>query len=596
MNHFRRATMRLRPLLKKIEDVLNYYPIFYNTTRKNCFPGYTQVFENNAVSLFRPSITGKKVVAAWNGVVCASPFINKNVIYLYPNYQNMQRKYVIHLNNKSFPELIENSKIQSCLIIPYVRQIEKNRPKPSWRLVIITDKCQVYHNFPAHGKEFEGEECYRDITRFAESAVWDLPGNKYPSKDSNCDECEYYYPFLPEASYEYHPSIRRGDNRFGSICTGKTYEYEENGKTVKLSRFYFPIRSAECNSFSFMGGYEPDYKMTLIGTYCSNLEHGSRIVVFATSDGGRNFFAKYEFNDNGRTENYGNPLNPTALACTPDNPELWINQRTLTYNDTQKWTYESKIKVLGIDLSKSIILEVEENESIESGNVILLSGNSSTIQWNSLLNKLYKVKKLSTSRIELYELVSRSKTNLPCRHIHCINRTKDGWLIGTGETYPNGWLLFLQMKAADNYTRVCASSKCEFIQLNYSKDSLQRIIGSVLFDDPNNTLLVASDSPFVKRPVFYKALTHSSTGIYKGKLEDADDFTKYTCICELKEPCYFFKEINGVLIAVTQRGELAFSNDRGVSWKINRIDRQLSHYFGQTPQFICLDGWLLRFK
>ena len=48
-----------------------------------------------------------------------------------------------------------------------------------------------------------------------------------------------------------------------------------------------------------MGGYEPDYKMTLLASYRSNTDIAARNVIFMTDDGGRQWYAKYEFGDMG---------------------------------------------------------------------------------------------------------------------------------------------------------------------------------------------------------------------------------------------------------------------------------------------------------
>lgn len=581
--------MKIDLALRQIERGLDrIYPPF----RSKLFPGYKRVFKKNDTSMYRPPIVGKKIVAAWGDVVAASSFLNNRVIYLYPNFRNIFRVYRIKLHKRNFPELIEGSNIQLCLIIPYIRQVSKDRPVPSWRLVVITDKCQVYHNFPDRELEYAGEEHYRDIVKFTESAVWDLPGNQYPSKKMNCDESEYYFPLLPDAVYEYHPRIKdETTDKYGGRAFGKATYYYENGLKRKLSRFYFPLRNARSNSFCFMGGYEPNYKMTLIGTYCSNTDVGTRTVIFATSNGGREFFAQYEFNDDGTKENYGNRLGWSDIGsiCTD---EMYIQKRNLTFDDRKKWSFEEKIRVTEIDTKEALCLSLESTDSINSGNIIKLTGIPKG-EYAFLFEKLYKIKKIDERRIQLFELASKSSTNLPCRHIHCINRIKDGWLIGTGETYPEGWLLLCQMKAADNWTMVEASNRLRFIQLNYSQSSVQRITGSVLWDDIDNTLLVASDSAFVNRPCFYKDLAHSSLGIYQGKLDDIDDFAKFKCICELSEPCYFFKEINGTLIAVTQRGEIAISFDKGVSWIRNRIGAPLYAFNGMTPEFVVINGWIL---
>ena len=104
--------------------------------------------------------------------------------------------------------MIEGSHIQLVLLLPY---IDNNDKQPKLRLNVITDKCQVYYNNP-NGKN--------QITQFKESLIWDLPGNKYPSQNENCEDYEYYNPFLPSEVYEYHPA----DDRPKNITTSRKRE------------------------------------------------------------------------------------------------------------------------------------------------------------------------------------------------------------------------------------------------------------------------------------------------------------------------------------------------------------------------------------
>lgn len=570
--------------------------------QKHFFPGYKVVCKKKNYTLLKPSLLNRQIVAAWNNAICAVSKYHKKAIYIYPNYKNKHRYYHVELKKKNFPGLLPHSKIANCLIIPFIREVSATEFYPSWRVVIFTDKCQVYHNFPSRDSIYEGTSKRRDVIRFVESEIWDLPDNKYPSCEKKHDDVEYYNPFLPKECYEYHPPIEEGNvNKYGGATHKKSKTISIDGKDVRLSRFYFPIRRIESNSFSFMGGFSPDYKMTLIGTYQSNTSFGVRTVVFATSDGGRNFYAKYEFDDSGlRAGNLGNPLNGCVFSnymC--ENEQISIQERTIIIGSDSKpaYYYGEKVSISKIHSSCPIVVETKDDSSIRNGGIVRLSGNTSNPELNCLFSgALYKVKKIGNKQFALYEMASRSTTGIACRHIHGINRVKDGWLICTGETFPEGWLLYVQMKASDTWEIADASIPLDFIRLNNSRNSVQRIIGSTLYDDEDSSIIVASDSAIIERKPFYGELSHSSTGIYKGTLSSVDDFSSFKLIHELREVCYFFKEINGVLIACGQRGELAISFDKGESWESNRIEMALQHYGGSTPEFIVIDGWLLVFN
>ena len=62
---------------------------------------------------------------------------------------------------------------------------------------------------------------------------------------------------------------------------------------------------------------------------------------------------------------------------------------------------------------------------------------------------------------------------------------KDGWLIGTGEIYPNGWMLYFQMKEADSYSEKHAWEEFEIFRLNSTRESVQRTLGAILLTEIN---------------------------------------------------------------------------------------------------------------
>ena len=88
---------------------------------------------------------------------------------------------------------------------------------------------------------------------------------------------------------------------------------------------------------------------------------------------------------------------------------------------------------------------------------------------------------------------------LPCRHIHHINTLKDGWIIGTGEIYPNGWLLYVQQKMADTYSVVDAREELIIRRINTEEGSVQRTMGLMLSDSPDNDIVFASDHDTLAR-------------------------------------------------------------------------------------------------
>jgi len=605
-----------------------------NRFEKSVFK-YEPFSETSTYQILKRKTLGRKIVAAYGSVVVLrGTLFNTKKLFIYPNYRNRIHRYSVELNSKNFPGLIENSSILCCLLLPYIRKAEQVAALSKWRLVVITDKCQVYHNFPSRDRQHDGFERARDIKVFEESAVWDLPGRRYPSQSERPGETEIYLPCLPDASYQYHPMLNSDssyDDKFGNGGFGKTTRVIHQGREVEVSRFYFPIRKMQANSFCHMGGYEPDHKLSLLGTYCSNTDCGVRTVVFASSDGGRNWYAKYEFGDYGEytsrqdyiigVRNYGNSIDtsriegeyvsnsysmvrrkviaPTGQDKQPDKLFAWGSSKVIESISKASPAMATTCSEHG--LANGDIVAVISNGARQPGSWewMLNDGISSTSGGNGLL---FKVDVIDTHRFNLYEFVASPENNITCRHIHHINRVKDGWIIGTGEIYPNGWLLYMQMKEADTFSAVDASGEFKIIRLNSAESSVQRTQGMIMCDDEGTTLIFASDHDRLLRQSVQmptersEQFERSSTGIFRGKLVDIDDLDEFQSIYEAKEPAYFFKQLGPALVFSGQRGEFALSFDRGSSWHTGRLDRPLIYYHGQTYTYFVVDDYIIRFK
>ena len=518
-------------------------------SKKTIFSNYTKIIEKKTFSIYRANELKEIIIAAFHSIVVTKKKYKKSeIIYLYPIYTKKWIRYKIKLNSQNFPNLLPDSKIMNCLLVPFIREVSKNKFYKRWRLIVFTDKCQIYHNFPNRDPVYDGFEEYGDIVKFEESAVWDIPGRKYPSSVKEHSEIEFYFPFLTSDCYEYYPKVNQ-KSKYGNNGFDK-YNYVENEDSTlkKVSRFYFPKRQQDANPFSYMGGVEIDYKMTLIGTYQSNKEIGVRTAVFATSDGGRNWFAKIEFSDEGEYifrqgnekwgYNFGNAIK--GLGYKDYFGEAFFKKRELIHDKSgNKIIFKDPQKIKRIYGEKIVRIETETCHNLNTGNIILLQGVVNPLE--SILTylfdsdenmKLYKVEVIDKYNFFIYECVSNPLNELACRHIHHINRVRDGWLIGTGEIYPNGWLLYLQMKEADTYSIKKASSYLKCFQLNSSANSVQRTVGADIIDGVTPMLCFASDHDLLDRPqnIIGNDITfkRNSTGIYYGKLTDINDFKKYS--------------------------------------------------------------------
>lgn len=576
---------------------------------KKSFFGYPLYKENDYYQIYRHPIKRKKIIAAYDKTIVIE---RKNCLIIIPNIVNRFFFIKIKLTEKFFPGLLQNSKIDKVLIIPYIRATANNNFCNSKRIVVITDKGQIFHNFPMkiNGKKNQVES---DICLFEESCIWDLPSARYPSKSEDCDSMERYFPGLPDECYEYHPKITEK--------TPKSFVYYENEKKIVLPRFYVHSRIANSNPFHFIGSGILDHKMTLIGTYRTNTDSGVRTCLFATDDGGENWFCKYEFADFGDYEfrqgnvdnwglNFGNHIKNFSYDISYQENTIKLYKRTIVLDKTDEIFKWNEIGVIKSFLNReNITIEFSNKHNLLNGNIVALKEISNNKHLNWMINNefnslsigngmLFKVIVINDYVIELAEFVSQSNHNISCRHVHHINRIKDGWLVGTGEIYPNGWVLFVQLKEADTYSIKNAYSSLKVYRLNTTKNSVQRTMGTIIDGNSNPNLIFASDHDTLdmNTPNSESIFTRNSTGIFAGKLSEIEDRTKFKCIYDAKEPCFYFQKINGKIVFCGQRGEFSLSLDNGKTWIEERLDECFYYYYGFAFDFHIFDNYVIRFK
>ena len=575
--------------------------------------GYETCATRDSVTVLKPKKGRKQIIAMLDSVVvCASLTKNNKSFDLYPDYRFKSVYYKINLTPEKFPDLLEDSYIANVLLLRYLRKVNQNQTIKSWRLVVVTDKSQIYHNFPATfatDSEYEGATNVLDIDRFVESVVWDLPERRYPSKNKKCRPFEIYYPGLPNECYEYHPAIKAGSH-FGD----HTFVDGENDKMV-APRFYFPKRSIETNPFVFMGGFTNDNFMTTIGTYRNNVGSGVRTCVFFSDDGGRQWFNKYEFGDFGEYRylkeivkkeiiDFGNAIRFDKNLC--DLTSLHVSKRiinTKSYEMIQEkcfnWIDDGIIDRMWLE--DTIVCRTSKPHMFASGNIVAFYSNTQNdFEYSWMLTKresigngpLFKVQVVSSNTFKIYEYAASATNPICCRHIHHINRQKDGWLIGTGEVYPNSWLIFLQNKEKDKFVNNSSNAKIKFKEyyLNSVETSIQRTIGAEFVDD--DLLVYASDHPDLPLnsiAVNGHSFDRASLGIFIGKISESDNRTRFKCIYDSNEVGYFFKRINGIWIYGGQLGEVAISRNLN-NWSVLHLDQTLRCYQGDSNSATVIDG------
>lgn len=591
--------------------------------------GYGKIASMGYMDIFMKKLMTCEVLAINDDICLSINSSRKELRIAFSKY--VAFRYKIKLDNRNFKGLLEDSYVKKGLLLPYERECKKNKVTHTYRIVIITNKGQIYHNYPNRDKVYAGYSRKGDLIRFDESVVWDLPERKYPSPNKSCEDYEMFFPGLPEAAYEYHPKLCTDKNykdHYGNGGFDKFNYVNYDDRKVKVSRFYVPLRSEHSNSFNFMGGLEFDIKCAFIGTYASNSNQGVRICVFASSDGGRSWYNKYEFGDVGDYafqqgrgkifgENWGNNIDFKDLLNGDVNGELFIQKRILNLpSDIDKepetrYKWGPKLKIVRIKKSgKTSYFYTEGEHLLKTGNIVAFSSVSKDKYWfannkvsDDFCDKglFFKVEILNSFIFCAHEFVANPYSNIPCRHIHHINKEKDGYLLGTGEIYPNGWIFFLEQRKKDNGFVVNASDELIFHRLNSTKNSVQRTMG-MLWNESTNEIIIASDHDILSRPKVdvpdgrKLSIERNSLGLYKGKFSDIDDFFKYHCILSLNEPTYFFKKINNIIIVCGQRGELYYSVEHSGSWSTVKLPEPFESCTGVTGTLILCGKYIFRVR
>ena len=582
-----------------------------NTIHKYYKLGYENIYTSSEVDILKKKPRKMTILAQLNEIVVLGDlYCNKKYIYLCPDINVNVVKYKIELNIKNFPGLIDGSNIQNVLLLKYIRRVSPYRMVKDWRMIIITDKCQIYHNKPSRFPNYDGLSLKLDFLIFDESVVWDLEGRKFPSKNEKCHLYEKYYPGLNDTNYNLHP-LSNDDTLFVDLFGNKGFpSYIKTDKGF-LSRFYFPKRSPECNPFSFMSGFENDYKMTVLGSYQDAKESPLRCCIFMSNDGGRQWFAKYEFGDSGSYDflqscgftvnNGGNPICYLGTNKKPSN--LVVCKRTVEFDTRPFFQWHRVGKVENIIRNQDrLIFVCEEKHSFKNNEVIAFFGDSfwfSNNSDNNTIDYCFKAYIIDDYSFYIREFVSNVNNPYCCRHIHSINRNSNGWIVGTGEIYPNGWILQIYDIESDYFLfgYELARKEFPFIILNNSINAAQRIMGAIELLDDN--LLIASDHSLLhNRSIEYDGNDYwnSSNGVYAGSIKDINDFKRFKCVYKTCEVCYFFKEINGIICFCGQLGEFSFSKDKGITWVKTSLDTSLVHLNGRFKNGFVIDEVVFIFK
>lgn len=595
------------------------------------------------IKLHSPSneVDGMILGAVWQNLVV---WYTTNALYISINGLDGDVTKVDFVGSESnFPGLIADSTIKRVMIVPYDR-IGLTTDTVTYggddaRIVVFTNKCQIYHNYPSTIDGADGNSVANGRYKFDESVVWDLPDRVNPVKTNSGDDATLiatgkykYMPCLPDHMYEMHPAINQtspfGNHGFGAT---RTYTDSITRQQKTRARFFVPIRGFyEGDAFNWLGGCIQDTQMSAIGTYISAYNYMGRVVVFGTNNG-REWFALKEYGAHGEVivesangdtslqgpwsafAEYGdaatnrirfgtNSMNDSSAFVLKKrsqySPNDYQKDPEVTYDGHtgHRFKYGSAVAISSIASSSAdgIIVTTSANHGLVNGDIIVIEKNGSgNASWNWLCAEghddlqagngtIWKIQRLTDTTFRLMLEVENPNENLTVRHVHSLNYSKDGLIVSCGEEYPNGWIELIYKPIHDTFSNSFAGNHYPVYRLTSSAKSAQRTLGCELVDDGIDKMFyIGADTDIVKRnsnvlPEGRQIdFTSSSLGVYKGKVEDIDDYDKFECILPVNEPAYFFKIVQGIMIFCGQQGTVALSNDMGKSWTTIRVPSSL---------------------
>src|SRR5690606_6812680 len=174
------------------------------------------------------------------------------------------------------------------------------------------------------------------------------------------------------------------------------------------------------------------------------------------------------------------------------------------------------------------------------------------------------------------EYLGSYDNSLMCRHVHSINEHVGGLIVATGEEYPEAWLLYITQYFKDASTVVNALNigRSNVFRLNSSPLGLQRACGVLMDNEDDPNLIFNSDTSYVttigkwgiegRSPENLPRV--SSNGVWRGRLSDIDDWSKFKCVLPVAEPAIWTYNVGDVIVSYYQLGGNAVSVDGGNTW------------------------------
>lgn len=323
-------------------------------------------------------------------------------------------------------------------------------------------------------------------------------------------------------------------------------------------------------------------KFAVLGQYDID---GYRVNLWGTSDGGKNFVSLYDFSPREWSHINHNllPINTSQFGAYSNDLNMFKVTRNVPTNEVKEPEHPytlSEITVTNITSADECVVTAPSH-GLNSGDVVAFTSNTNTdwkqlsstgVSQNFLGDNVYFIVKIDDNSFSLKYFRGSYDTNLTCRHIHSVNATNYGFLICTGEQYPDGWELYLEHNVRDGYVDVMVD-RFLIYRLNSGEHSVQRCCGALLSAEKEPMLTVFEDHT----AVFYEddrrlnidgrtgaMPLQSSFGIWRGKLSKIDSFYEnFERIAASPEPSIWMYQTGDLIVNYMQQNGLMVSIDGG---------------------------------
>lgn len=549
------------------------------------------VKESNVVSTYNKHLNGNgklKIYETYNGYKVIAMLHDSYLVQKDGNYFVLLGGWEVNPQQITLPT-------GTVKWINFVEDKYNYWEKSRYRLVAnIGDK--LYYNY--------ADTSEKNINTWAECNVWGLPNTLHPSDTT---------------TKEYKGKVR--------------------------PKYYLPPTSTD--PFQYMGGmqhyrvgadWDANYSFQDSLWFATYTQTATPMSVFMTKNG-KDIYCEYMYGINRTPSRIGQNIDLSAISGTIPN-DLKLRKITPIVPNaenkepTDVFSFGAEVAVSNMTYASGKTTVTASAHGLATGDVIhfksvstsdnaanwlkptsytALLNNNVTTAWTNATTppmgngKIYQVTKLTNDTFTLHEAVGNPHNQFYCTHIHSLDVVPNGIVISTGEAGELSNITFLGGVSTLNYLpanqqRIFA----DYAQVHLTANPVQDITGSVQrplgFYMEEDFYLFASDEQTYRRPVILpegrtRAFNFRSSGIYKGKLSEIDDWSKAKVVLQPQYVAFLFKKIGDVFITTDVSGDTYFSVDKGDNWnKLYTFPHTVTKYGGasaDSTEFV-IDGYYFK--